>query len=138
VTRAATATAVIIAAWAAAGGGGGGGTPEEALETFNGHMAAKDFVGAATVVYRAEWAEAPPAEIERLRAEYAASLADRYDEGDLDYGRAQFEDRARLSADEVEFTVSYPLRSRPTGPRARRKMAVRKIAGRWYYQPAPR
>jgi hypothetical protein len=132
------ATAFVIAAWAAAACGGGGGTPEEAVETFNGHMAAKDFVGAATVVYRAEWAEEPPTEVERLRAEYAASLAGRYDEGDLDYGRAEIKDRARLSADEVEFTVSYPFRSRPAGPRASRKMTVRKIAGRWYYQPAPR
>jgi hypothetical protein len=132
------ATAFVIAAWAAAGCGGGGGTPEEAVETFNGHMAAKDFVRAAAVIYRAEWAELPPAEVERSRAEYATTLAGRYDDGDLDYGRAQIEDRARLSTDEVEFTVSYPLRSRPTGPRARRKMIVRKIAGRWYYQPARR
>jgi hypothetical protein len=137
VARGTTATAVIVAVWAAACGGGGG-TPEEAVETFNGHMAVKDFGRAAAVVYRAEWAEEPPAELERLRAEYAAELANRYDEEDLDYGRAEIKERARLAADEVEFTVLYPLRSRPTGPRASRKMTARKIAGRWYYQPVRR
>jgi hypothetical protein len=69
-------------------------------------------------------------------AEYAEVLAEQYDGDDLDYGRAEIEDRERISADEVEFAVLYPRRSQPTGPRAIRKITVRKIAGRWYYEPA--
>lgn len=134
-----TATAIIIAAWAAtACCGGGGGTPEETVETFNGHMAAKDFERAAGVVYCGEWAEAPAAEVEGRRAEYAESLANRYDGEGLDYGRAEIRDRERVSADEVEFVVLYPLRSRPAGPRASREISVRKIGGRWYLEPARR
>ena len=134
-----TATAIIIAAWAATTCcGGGGGTPEETVETFNGNMAAKDFERAASMVYCGEWADLPAAEVEGRRAEYAESLAGRYDGEDLDYGRAEIGERERVSADEVELVVLYPLRSRPTGPPARRKVTTRKIGGRWYCEPARR
>lgn len=137
--RKAIAVAAFTAAWAATTCcGGGGGTPEETVETFNGHMAAKDFESAAAVVYCSEWPEAPAAEVDARRAEYGESLADEYDGDDLDYGRAEIKDRERVSADEVEFVVLYPLHSRPTGPRAAREITVRKIGGRWYLEPARR
>ena len=115
--RATTATAIIVAAWAAAGCGGGGTTPEETVETFNGNMAVKNFELAASMVYCSEWSDLPEAEIERRRAEYAEPLAKLYDDEGLDYGRGEIGERKRVSADEVEFVVTYPLRSRPTGPK---------------------
>ncbi len=130
------ATLALAAAWAATVCcGGGGGTAEETVETFHGHMAAKDFERAAAVVHRAEWS---PAEVDARRADYAELLAEEYDAGDLDYGRAEIKERERVSADEVAFVVLYPRRSRPAGPRASREITVRKIAGRWYYEPARR
>jgi hypothetical protein len=138
VARTTTTTALIIAACVAAGAGcgAGGGTPEETVETFHGHMAVKDFERAAAVVYCSEWSDLPAAEVEGRRAEYAASLAGRYDGDDLDYGRAEIRERERISVDKVEFVVLYPLRSTPTGPRAAREITVRKIGGRWYCEPA--
>ncbi|HUV87778.1 MAG TPA: hypothetical protein VMX79_11785 [bacterium] len=137
--RKAIAVAAFTAAWAATTCcGGGGGTPEETVETFNGNMAAKDFERAASMVYCSEWSDLPAAEVESRRAEYAEVLAGRYDGDDLDYGRAEIGERERLSADEVEFIVLYPLHSRPTGPRAAREITVRKIGGRWYLEPARR
>lgn len=108
------------------------------METFNGNMAAKDFERAASMVYCGEWSDLPAAEVEGRRAEYAESLAGRYDGEDLDYGRAEIGERERVSADEVEFVVLYPLRSRPTGPPAACKVTTRKIGGRWYCEPARR
>jgi hypothetical protein len=137
VGREGIAKAALVAAWAATTCcGGGGGTPEETVETFNGHMAVKDFERAAAVVYCSDWPAAPAAEVDARRAEYAEVLAEQYDGDDLDYGRAEIEDRERISADEVEFAVLYPGRSQPAGPRATRKITVRKIGGRWYYEPA--
>jgi ABC-type transporter MlaC component len=138
VARATTATAIIVAAWAAAGCGGGGGTPEETVETFNGNMAVKNFELAASMVYCSEWSDLPEAEIERRRAEYAEPLAKLYDDEGLDYGRGEIGERKRVSADEVEFVVTYPLRSRPTGPPAACKVTVREVGGRWYCEPPRR
>jgi hypothetical protein len=136
VKRKKAATAIIIAAWAATTCCGGGcGTPEETVETFNGNMAAKDFERAASVAYLGEWSDLPATEVEGRRVEFAESLASLYDGEGLDYGRAEIGERERVSSDEVEFVVTYPLRSRPTGPRATRKVTTRKIGGRWYCEP---
>jgi|GEM_PF-2007204 hypothetical protein len=115
--------------------GGGGGTPEETVETFNGHMAAKDFEGATALVYCRDWPGAPGAELEAKRAAYADVLAKRYDGDDLDYGRAEITERTRRSRDEVEFAVAYRRRAGPSGPPAVLKLTVKEVEGRWYYVP---
>ncbi len=134
-TEAATALAVISLA---ATGCGGGGSPEEAVETFNGHMAAKDFERAAAVVYLREWAGLPAADVGARRAAYAGYLAKQYDDEGLDYGRAEITGREKAGPDAVEFVVIYPLRSRPAAARVTRAMAVTRIDGLWYYVPGRR
>lgn len=137
-TLKAAITTALAATLAALACGGGGGTPEEAVETFNGHMAAKDFERAAAVVYLSEWAGAPAAEVNARRAAYAGALAERYEDEGLDYGRAEIKEREKKGRDEVEFAVAYALRAKPGGPPATRKMALKKVDGRWYYVPAGR
>ncbi len=115
--------------------GGGGGTPEETVETFNGHMAAKDFERAASLVYRRDWPGAPGAELAAKRAAYAEVLAERYDGDDLDYGRAEITERTRGSGGEVEFVVAYRRRARPSGLPVVLKLTLKEVEGRWYYVP---
>lgn len=115
--------------------GGGGGTPEETAETFNGHMAAKDFERAAASVYCRGWLGAPGAELAAKRAAYADVLAERYDGDDLDYGRAEITERTRRSGGEVELVVTYRRRARPAGPPVVLKLTVKEVEGRWYYVP---
>ena len=104
----------------------GSGAPEETLEAFHGHMAAKDFAGAAEFV---SYAEADPA---AERGVYAARLAATYDADGLDYGRAEIRDRRSRGPGEVEFTVSYPRRSRPSTPPVTRRLTVKRIRDAWY------
>lgn len=115
--------------------GGGGGTPEETLETFNGHMAAKDFERAAGLVYCRDWLGASGAELAAERAAYADVLAERYDGDDLDYGRAEITERTRRSRGEVEFAVAYRRRARPSGLPVVLKLTVKEVEGRLYYVP---
>jgi hypothetical protein len=122
--------AIIVAfagALGAASGCTGAGTPEETLEAFHGHMAAKDFTVAAGLVCYPE----PGAG----REETAARLAQAYDADDLDYGRAEIRERRRLGPEEVEFTVAYPARSRPSTPYAVRRVTLMKMRGGWYVVP---
>ncbi|NIT36339.1 MAG: hypothetical protein GTN49_07540 [candidate division Zixibacteria bacterium] len=114
---------------------GGGGTPEEAVETFNGHMAAKDFGLAAGLVYCRDWLGASDAELAAGRAAYADVLAERYDGDDLDYGRAEITERTRRSGSEVGFAVTYRRRARPSGPPVVLELTAKEIEGRWYYVP---
>jgi len=116
----------VAAALCATLGCAGTGTPEETLEAFHGHMAAKDFARAADLV------SCPGAGVDAEREEYAARLAATYDGGDLDYGRAEIRERRSRGPGEVEFTVSYPRRSQPSTPPATRRVTVRKIRGGWY------
>jgi hypothetical protein len=117
--------AAAAAALGAASGCTGAGTPEETLEAFHGHMAAKDFARAADLV------SYPGAE----REVTAARLAEAYDADDLDYGRAEIRDRRRLGPEEVEFAVSYPRRSRPSTPPVTRWVPVKRMRGRWFVMP---
>jgi hypothetical protein len=129
------AVSTLGAALVATSCGGGGGTPEETIETFNGHMAAKDFERAAALVHCREWLAGPGAELAAKRAAYAELLAKSYDGDDLDYGRAEIMERTRRSGGEVEFAVAYRLRARPSGPPVVLKLTVKEIEGRWYYVP---
>ncbi|UCH77859.1 MAG: hypothetical protein JSU81_09050 [Candidatus Coatesbacteria bacterium] len=126
-----TATPLLFAA-AAALGCAGAGTPEETLETFHGHMASRDFRGAAAVVYCTEWEGLPAAEVAAARRAYASVLAAEFDAGGLDYGRAEITDRARAGPNEVRLAVAYRLRARPSGPPQIEEVTVRKIEARWY------
>ena len=124
-----SARSAIIAAAAAlyaASGCAGTGTPEETLEAFHGHMAAKDFVRAADLV---SYLDAGPG---AGPGERAARLAATYDAGDLDYGRAEIRERRRLGPEEVDLTVTYPRRSRPSTPPVARRVTLRKMRGGWY------
>jgi len=123
--RRAIIVAVAAALWAASGCTGAG-APEETLEAFHGHMAAKDFGRAAGLASYPDAAAGAGAE------ENAARLAETYDAGDLDYGRAEIRERRRLGPEEVEFTVSYPRRSRPSTPPAARRVTLKKTGGSWF------
>lgn len=112
------------ALWAT-GGCTGAGTPEETLEAFHGHMAAKDFSRAADL------ASFPAAGADAGREDIAARLAEAYDAEDLDYGRAEIRERKRLGPEEVEFAVAYPRRSRPSTPPATRRVTVKRMRGGW-------
>jgi hypothetical protein len=104
----------------------GAGTPEETLEAFHGHMAAKDFARAAALV------SFPDAGADIGREESAARLAETYAAADLDYGRAEIRERLRRGAEEVEFAVAYPRRSRPSTPPVTRRVSVKRMRGGWY------
>jgi hypothetical protein len=110
----------------------GAGSPEETLEAFHGHMAAKDFARAAELV-SCRGAEAGP-------EAPVARLAEVYERDDLDYGRAEMGERRPGGPGEVEFTVSYRRRSRPSTPPVTRRVAVEQRRGGWYVivePPAP-
>lgn len=125
----------------AAGCTGGGGSPEEALETYNAHMASKDFDGAARVVYLEAWEHLPAGEVAASRKEYVARLAEAYDDGHLDYGRAEIKDRGKMAAEVVMLTVEYRRRDEPSAPPILWAMPFKCVGGAWYYfipePPAP-
>lgn len=120
---------IFAAALCAALGCTGAGTPEETLEAFHGHMAAKDFARAAALT------SYPDAPAGSALKESVARLAETYDAEDLDYGRAEIRERRRLGPDEVEFTVTYPRRSRPSTPPTARRVTLKKMRGGWYVAP---
>jgi hypothetical protein len=113
----------------------GAGTPEETLVTFNGHMASRDFRGAAAVVYCTEWEGLPAEEVTAARRAYASVLAREFDDGGLDYGRAEITDRAAEAPNEVRLAVAYRLHTRPSGPPQIKEVTVKKIEARWYIVP---
>ncbi len=112
----------------------GGGSPEETWETFNGHMAAKEFARAAAAVYDNDWAGLPPAALTARRAAYATVLADEYVRDDLDYGRGELRERVKVGPDAVELSVAYPRRSRPATATLYR-LRFGRVDGVWYYLP---
>ncbi len=116
----------------------GGGSAEEALEAYNGAMAAKDFAGAAHMVFCETWEGYDAGELARARAEYAEELAKSYELSDLDYGRGVIGDRDKPAPGVVRLYVAYERRSAPAAPAVTYVMPFKRVGGMWYYYlPSP-
>jgi len=110
----------------------GGGSPEEALEAYNGAMAAKDFAGAAHTVYCESWGGYDAGELAKAREAYGRELEGSYELSNLDYGRAEIVRRDRVANDLVRLLVNYKRRS-AGAPAAAYEMHFKLINGSWYY-----
>lgn len=131
-----------IALWLLAAACGAGslpaGTPEEALEAFNGHMAARDFASAAAYVYFECWDHTPGQTPAERRAQALESLAWQYDHNDLDYNRAEVTGRGKPAEGFVTLAVAYRKRSAPAGGAATWSMTFKRCDDGWrYFIPVP-
>lgn len=114
------------------------GTPEEALEAFNGHMAARDFETAAAYAYFECWDHTPGQTPAERREQARESLAWQYDHNDLDYNRAEVTGRSKPAEGFVALAVAYRKRSAPAGGAATWSMVFKRCDDGWrYFIPVP-
>lgn len=132
------AVAALLAAAACGTGNLPAGTAEEALEAFNGHMAARDFESAADYVYFECWDHTPGQTSAERREQALETLAYQYDHNDLDYTRAEVVGRGKPAEGFVTLSVAYRKRSEPTAGPQTWSMTFKRVGGGWrYYVPVP-